>query len=452
MFDNNIAQMEYKQSKYRLYSVLCALFFFLYFIRDVLGVSISIYLIYAISLMIVLACDFSCVVAFFVSFSALSNTGFNSVAIIALFIAFLIRYVGFCKAKFTINRNYILLIVMVYELSHYIFNNYALLTTVIKYVIFIFISFLIFSLPGDSIDRKVVISSFVWFSVAYVLLALLISLNLMSWNIGYLISEGLRAKEYTDAISGTQGYILGNQNFISSVCSVNLGICVWKIIENKKRLLHTILMFFFLISGLLTISKLFFGILFFLFVLFVCLMWKKNPRYGITAFLAGIIFIALIFVFFGDTLITLVFNRFRSGMMSGDVTTGRVSTYELLVDYLRENVWALLFGTGILNLVYVLGDGVHSSIFEVIGGWGILGLPFFILLIRMVVKNAYDYRRMNYLKINYLTYIPLVIGIVYSFGGMMFGEAGSFLRIVLYMYILMEGETKNEIQCNYTCI
>lgn len=445
MFDNKIDQMEYKQSKYGLYSVLCALFFFLYFIRDVLGVGIPIYLIYAISLTIVLICDFSCVVAFFVSFSALSNTGFDSVAIIALFIAFFIRYVGFCKAKLIINRNYILLIVMVYELFHYLVNDYALLTTVIKYVIFILISFLIFSLPGNSIDRKVVISSFVCFSAAYVLLTILISLNLMSWNIGYLISEGLRAKEYADAINGTQRYILGNQNFISAVCSVNMGICVWKIIKNKKRLLNIILMFFFFFSGLLTISKLFFGILFFFFILFVYLMWKKNPRFGITAFFAGIIFILLTFVLFGDTLITLIFNRFRSGMMSGDVTTGRVSTYELLFDYLRENVGALFFGTGILNLVYVLGDAVHSSILEVIGGWGILGLPFFILLIRMVVKNAYDYRSRNSLKINYLTYIPLVIGVVYSFGGMLFGEPGSFLRIALYMYILMEGETKNEI-------
>ena len=48
MFDNKIDQIEYKKSKYSLYSVLCALFFFLYFIRDVLGIGIPIYLIYAI--------------------------------------------------------------------------------------------------------------------------------------------------------------------------------------------------------------------------------------------------------------------------------------------------------------------------------------------------------------------------------------------------------------------
>ena len=167
MFGNKINQIEYKQSRYGWYSVLCALFFLLYFVRDVLGVGVPMYLIYAITLIIVLVCDFSCVVAFFVSFSALSNTGFNSVAIIVLFVVFLIRYIDFCKAKLIINRNYVLLIVMVYELFHYVFNNSALLTTVIKYVIFILISFLIFSLPSDSIDRKVVISSFVGFSAAY---------------------------------------------------------------------------------------------------------------------------------------------------------------------------------------------------------------------------------------------------------------------------------------------
>ena len=204
----------------------------------------------------------------------------------------------------------------------------------------------------------------------------------------------------------------------------------------RRKLPYVIAILCFIFLGLLTISKMFIVILACYALYIIYSMGKRNIKKGIIAILLLIILTSVLYALFKDTLLLMVKERF----MEGDLTTGRIDGINLMFNYMDGNWHTYIFGTGILNLQHVLGVAIHSSLFEIIGGWGFLGSILPLLFVFLICKDIKNYEKNNKNK-QVLNYLPLIVMLSYSLTGMLFSSATAIARLIVCIYAIgVKGE------------
>lgn len=410
-----------------LYVVLCCVFCVLYFVRDILDVNISYYVIYAVAVITLLIVRKSEAVAFFVSISAFTSAGFDGLFCTLLFGCMLFRMRDHIK---TVKIYSLLLVLMcVYEFLHYYAVKMTGLGTIVTYIMVMLTLLIVQQCPSEEIDKTLVVNSFIAFSLFFVLMTMIQMIDAFG-SLEMLLENGYRTEAYAELreMSG----LTANQNYITSLCSLNLCLCVMMIAKKMPKLIYIMAIVIFLISGFLTVSKMFMAVIvvFALYVAFIALKRETLKGLGVVVllFITGFVIVRLM----GDTLIDKIRYRFENE----DLTSGRLETIGEMLNYMREHPLTYLLGSGVIQVHYLMPAAIHSSFFEVLGGWGLPGLVMVVGYIGCLVSNARREAAEKDYKPNGYNYLPLLMYLGYSLIGMLFSSAFAVVKIMVCIYAL----------------
>lgn len=410
-----------------LYIALCCLFCSLYFARDIWHINISYYVVYAVAAITILTVRQTEAVAFFISISAFTGAGFDGLFSMLLFGCMLLRFCYYLKR---VKLFSVMLVLMcIYEVLHYFAATNTALGTIITYVMVLASLLIVQQCPYNTVDKELVVNSFIAFSLFFVMMTLIQMIDAFG-SLKALLESGYRTSEYSelreiDALSA-------NQNYITSLCSLNLCLCVLMLSKKMPKLFYIAAFAIFLVSGLLTVSKMFFVVIV-AFAVYVSIMaFKQSLLKGIGVVVLMILAGVLILWVTGDSLIDMVFYRFETE----DLTTGRTDIVGELLVYMREHPQTYFFGAGIIQVHYLLSGGIHSSFFEVIGGWGIPGLVMVFYYIAALVAYARRESVTEGSKPNGYNYLPLLMYLGYSLIGMLFGSAFAVVKLMVCIYAI----------------
>lgn len=411
--------------KYDIFILICIGFCSLYFLRDIFGIGISYNMIYLMASLGVLLCTKEESIAFILSMLAFQNAGYNGkFAVLILFVVILKFHDMIRKMR---SPFMVLALICIYELFHYFYPGGASIGEYVTYIALVLVLGILCQYPYERLDKLLIMKSYFGFSLFFALMTLFQMLQRYG-SFEILIQVGFRGEEYSELVSHATN-LIANQNYLTVICSVNLGVGALIILHARNKLKYIIAVSCFIFVGLLTISKMFMIILAGYAIYLIYVAFKKKARYGIATIVLCCAVFGMIFHLFGDNLLVLVGERFEKG----DFTTGRVDIVKQLFDYMEVNKYVNIWGTGILNLPYRLGVAVHSSIFEVIGGWGYPGIVLvstFIVIMLSVVKKACVYSRIK----KGLNVLPLLIMLSYSVTGMLFSSPGAIARLIVCIY------------------
>ena len=433
----NILLNKPKYSSHGLYIAMCCFFCGFYFIRDIIGISVNWYLIYSFGALIVLSVSKEEIVAFLVSIAAFANAGFNGVFAVMILICVTLR---FCNDLRSVKIYTLIPIGMIlFETLHYINNQGIERGVWLTYVCFILVLIIIQQYDTKKMDKMFVMKSFVCFSLFFVIMTIL-QMTKIYGSFENMITIGFRTAEYKDLL-GEYAHLIGNSNYLTSLSSLNLCICAVLISKSKKKAPSIIAFLVFLLAGLLTVSKMFVVVVIAFVVYIIFCAYKKGLKYGIGLSVVLIIVGAVVFNLFQDTLIQMVADRF----LEKDWSTGRVSIVETLLAYMNEHPFTYITGLGILQTFnYIGGHAVHSSFFEVLGGWGIFGVVLVIGYIFVQISAAKKNATFSGSKPTGLNYLPILVFLGYSLAGMLFSSALAIIRMMVATYAIEIGG-KSEI-------
>lgn len=432
---SKVVQQQLKQTRY-VYILACIAFCGLYFVRDILGIGISYYMIYLTGAVAIWLCTKEESIAFILAMLAFQNAGYNGIFSIMILVVIVIKFRGMIrrmKAPFLLLSS-----ACVYELLHYIAPGGASSGEYLTYIALVMVLGILCQYPYEWLNKMLIVKSYFGFSLFFALMTLFQMIEKYG-SFEALLEVGFRGEEYGELVQHATN-LIANQNYLTVICSVNLGLGALIISKVKNKVPYIVGVACFILVGLLTISKMFIVILSCYAIYLVVVAYKRNFLYGILATIVCIFMFFLIFYWFGDNLLELVGDRFEQG----DFSTGRVEIIEQLLSYMKAHKYTYIWGTGILNLPYCLGVAVHSSIYEIIGGWGYVGgllAVMFIVVMLKNVKKAAGYRKIK----KGLNILPLLIMLSYSITGMLFSSPGAIARLIVCIYAVGITGEKNEI-------
>ena len=187
----------------------------------------------------------------------------------------------------------------------------------------------------------------------------------------------------------------GDPNFYSTHISAALSGVMVLLLKNvsKKRAITLVIMFILLTyCGLLSVSKTFFLIAVFIFLLFVIDLIIKKGRLSARFFLTTAICVGtavlLSFTVFSD-LIGMMMSRFSADLDISDFTTRRTDLWLRFLNAFKEDSTLLLFGKGYTN-VLLFDRCSHNTLIQTVYQFGLVGCAFFgcwlFLLFRIYYK------------------------------------------------------------------
>lgn len=414
--------------KHTLYIILSTIFCSLYVLRDIIGIDVSFYIIYLVGALIILFTSNEENIAFIISISAFSNGGFSGGFGIIMFCCFLLKfYYTLKKISLTV---IILIILCLLEVCHFIYYPNINSSILFTYIFFVGVLILFIQYPHDKLDKKFIIKSFIVFSLFYNIMAVA-QMTILYGSFNALLSLGFRSEYYVELLE--QNRLLGNANFVTALCSLNICLCALLIEKKYDRIFCFISLGIFIFTALLTVSKMFLVVIAFYIIYIIIQSFKKKFSTGIVVSLFLFVLSVFAIKLFGDNLVSLLFERFQSG----DLTTGRVDIIMNLMIAMNDNPISYLIGFGIFQLPnYTNGHAVHSSFFEVLGGWGFFGLILCSLYLIKMFVDSYKIARKSNQKISGFNYLPLIMFLGYSFIGMFFSSSFSLIEFMVVIYAI----------------
>ncbi len=416
-----------------IYWLLCAAFCGLYLLRDVVGIGINYYIIYVLAAIIVLVVPKEYAIAFVVSIASFSQAGFNGAFSILLLACVAFKFLqGMKRIKL---YSLLLLAMALMECMHYFSTGNGGFGSIITYAATIMVLIIIQQYPHEKINKKLLINSFIIFSLFFIMVTV-IRLWMDYGSLEALIETGFRADEFEE-IRDEDG-LTANQNYITELCSINLGLCALMISKKMPKLPYLIAMVIFTVVALLTISKMFIAVIAAFIVYVVFITMKNNVVKGIGVLAVFAVAVTIGINLFGENLISMVMDRFETGTLS----TGRVEIIEDLLAYMKENPITYIWGMGIMQPYYYIGMGVHSSVFEVFGGWGMIGLFIVLIYLICLILDSHRSAIKQGIKITGFNYLPLLMLLGYSLIGMLFSSAYGLIKMMVVIYAIQLGERK----------
>lgn len=423
---------ENNKSSHSIYSLMCCIFCGFYFIRDIMGVGVNWYLIYAFGALTVLVVSKEEIIAFLVSIAAFANAGFNGMFAVMILMCVILRFWNELRSvkKYTLIPIGMILL----ETLHYNYNHGIERGVWLTYVCFLLILFIIQQYDSKKINKMFIMKSFVCFSLFFVTMTLMQMIRIYG-SFESMITIGFRTNEYRDLL-GEYTHLIGNSNYLTSLASLNICICAVLLSRSNNKIFLIIAFSIFMLTGLLTVSKMFVVVDIAFAAYIILFAYKKGLKYGIGLSVVLIIAVAFIYNQFQDTLIQMVSDR----LLEEDWSTGRISIVETLLAYMNEHPITYITGLGILQTFNYIGrQAVHSSFFEVLGGWGIFGVVLVISYILVQISVAKKNAMRSGSKPTGLNYLPILVFLGYSLGGMLFSSSLAIIRMMIATYAIEIG-------------
>lgn len=416
------------QSNVRVWFVsLCALFLGLFFLRDAIGLPINYYIIYAVVLVGVLTFSKEEAVCLFLALSSFVSAGLDGVFCVLLFVCVVLKF-AFSVQSF---RPYSLFLIAVCIVElFWFFISPSTVGVFLTYVMFLLSLFVIQQYPCEKVDASLVVNTFIAFSLVYCII-LVTKMITLCGSLEELIRVGMRVEEYQE-MSG----IHPNQNYLTQICCLNLGLCVLMLSKKYNRLPYIVAIILFGFFGLLTVSKMFMATIVVFSLYLVLLSFKHSVLRGFSVVIVLAALVAVAYALFADTLIDMVVNRFDSEELS----SGRISIIKSLLSYMNEHPGTYVWGVGILNVHNTASSAVHASIFELLGGWGVFGLLLAVIYVSSAIKHARNSALVAGVRISGYNYLPMLILLGYTSIGMLFGSSFTVAQITVCAYAIMVKE------------
>ncbi len=180
----------------------------------------------------------------------------------------------------------------------------------------------------------------------------------------------------------------------------------------KMNMFRALLTVFFVISGLMTVSKSYFLVLIGLLLLFF-VQKMKQPRHYVIVLCGGILAIGL-FVFvsnkIGYNVIDLVTDRFVLGGSFAENTTGRVDIWKHYLDiFMNANLKELILGFGFNAKVE---RAAHNTFIELLFYYGIVGFGIWMAYFSYCFK-LFLYKTRSFPNKTMMVTISLMMGILF---------------------------------------
>lgn len=429
MTDTNPVSLMNSQAvkKHDIYYISCFLFCGLYFARDIMGFRVTYSVIYCFVALSVLVFSREETISFILSMLAFQNAGYSGIFAIIILVTVVIKFnnsIRFAKTPFIL-----IILLSLYEVAHYFYPGGAATGEYITYICLFLSIGILLQYDFLNIDRRFLVKSYFIFSLFFSLMTFIQMLNSYG-SLHSLMQFGFRGEEYGLLVKQT-GHLIANQNYLTVLCSVNLGIGSLMITREKNRKIYILGVGCFIFVGLLTVSKMFVIILVGYFLYLMIAAFRKSTEYGFLTAILGATVAFAIYSLFDQNLLALVRYRFSSG----DISTGRIDIIHQLLAFMANNKYTYFWGTGLLNLQYQLGVAVHNSIFEIIGGWGIIGSIIPVILTKKMINDIKNKRGYKKTKFG-LNALPLMITLLYSLTGMLFSSPTGIARLVVCIYAL----------------
>ena len=420
-----------KAQSHWLFIIMCTLFLSLYILRDIVGVGIHYYIIYAVALLTVMIVSAEEAICFFMAISAFTNAGLDGVFCTALFACILLRFL-FVMRTIKLHSALLILFVLI-ELLHFLGTRKVAIGVYLTYAMILLSLMIVQQYPQEKLDKVFIINTFIAFAVVYVSIVV-ISVAMEHGSIAKLIEQGLRTEEYQE-IKGNN-FIAPNQNYLTQMCSLGIALCVLLLRKKYAPAMYICAIIVFLVCGLLTVSKSFMVVLVALALYITVMVTKRNSLAGVCVVAGLMIVAAAIEHYFGDTLIKMVIERFKTE----DLTTGRLDINRKLLEYMDARPWLYLLGSGVLQVHFLTDMAVHSSIFELLGGWGVGGFFLVAAYVLLLIKEARENIKKEDRKIDGFGYLPLLLLFCYTINGMLFSQQFTIVQISVCIFAMQVRE------------
>lgn len=287
----------------------------------------------------------------------------NNLITFCFLIIFLIKY---RLKRFSVKYVFIILTVLIYELLHFVFDNFSIYRFLIdsSYILSLFV-LITCNKYNSNIYRRV--STF--FGLGIIVSCSIILMKMLgSFSIEEILSKGLRL----GLISGPENVTLSlniNPNMIAVFCVVSIGLIL---IRNKIDLLSIGLIILLVIFGSLTVSR---NFLFSIIILFLLTIFigKFKIKFRLIGLIAVLVLLICIFI-------PEVIYNFVDRMMVDDITNDRMIINGAYFNEWSMSFFIILFGRGLQNyqMKYGIADSVHNATLELFVCWGVVGTILFI--------------------------------------------------------------------------
>lgn len=221
----------------------------------------------------------------------------------------------------------------------------------------------------------------------------------------------------TDRFMGSSG----DPNYYSLYIMIGL-FSLLGILNNKRnrlsKFLYSLSFIVFPVLAIMSLSRMFiivFVVAGSIYILRVVFSLKKFKRHKNAIIKISPIFLIIYFIFPNILMenLNLILSRFS--MYSGDLTaltSNRNIIAIAIIDFLRSNPLALLFGVGIQSYGDRIGNGIgyaHNLILELIAACGIIGTIIFIAyVIFLVLETIKDSNNSSLKKVGIIRWLPLI--------------------------------------------
>ena len=285
------------------------------------------------------------------------------------------------------------LLVLLYELLHFIFEGFSLYNYLIysSYIILFFVFINCNNFNRDEYKKIGII-----FGLSLILSCIVVLMKMMTiYTIPQILANGLRLG-IIEAEKNSELSLTINPNTIAVFCVVAIGINLfdYRITLSKWFLIITLTIF-----GSLTLSRNFLLSMIIL-ILFIFLFGEKKKKLHVATL---VIMITLIIVFFLPEVFVNYFDRFNVD----DISNQRIMINGEYFMLWSNSLLYIFFGSGLQNYqnIYGVFESVHNATLEILICWGIIGTMIFVIAIvfNLLYKNRKPFSK-NVL-ILLLTYI-----------------------------------------------
>lgn len=330
-----------------------------------------------------------------------------------------------------------------YELMHMMMAPSDDMIEFLRYAAVYALLFSALFMDYNSEDKLRVVNSFIFgtfFSVLHIFIEAILIFN---GNLLRFIDGSFRFG-YAEQL-GVDLTMSADPNSVGQGCSIIIAVSLMLIILGYKKKRYFAAILVALLVGTLTISKTFLLSLIVITVVTILLAGSWNSA---KAWRMRILLFALIAV--GVFAVLKLYPSYLDNILSrvdeSDITTGRVANAGMYLDYLSQDVLAMLFGVGMQNVGEKIGftGSPHAMFVEALICWGIVGT--FAMLGLLVYAIHHHTRNGKILPINW---VPLIVYLVITQTTQLFRLRDRVLTLIVIIVtvgISQKGDKKTDDQ------
>ncbi len=414
-----------------------ALFGFLIFARDVLGVPVNRFVFLLLATVILFFADTEQIFDFCLFLAPIhSGAPYNFIIMLSA-VALVLK-----KKRFAMSAMVIPLIFIICFLEMLgMMRNYEHSISIMLQVFSILILFFVFLTDRKcGIRGQYALNSYV-LGFIFAMFTLFGQLT-QEYSLSAIFQLRVRLGDVNQSISGlSEGMRLSyNPNMLGGICAMAVVICILMARRQKIRiaLVYYVLSLLAGIMCFMTLSRAsLIGCAVGLIVVFLFSNGNIGSVIRKWGVIAAIVVMALFIIMnYLDSYVTFLFDRNQSG----DVLNGRSVIFEEYFKIITSRLDVFLFGFGLQGYQYKSGmwNSAHNAIEEVWVAWGLIGLIAVTVLFCIIFLNI---KKVNK-RIRIYTLAPMAVMFIILMAGQGFSVRGNILQLMAAFGAMFLGDSK----------